>query len=333
MRASLVPWLALLAGCASSSSQVSKEPFPGARPAGAAPTASAVPEPSATGPGALAMPAPAPSEVASPRAFAARFPRADQCESAARSVMPLSRDKAWEVLRACVDRGGFTVIKRLLDGAWDKELTGKSDASQLLTKVVAQRGGDVYGDLNQLRQRRVPLFGLAPATTNPDLYQGRLLLLRARVDQVKTEKGRTSVTLSEFVLSGQTSYQEGDTREVQRSSGQSRRSGSGSLDIKTSRHGNASVRSRYDADASHSSSSTHGVETRRSDNTPVESGLMAVGRVPGPDPFFEPGRQFVILARFDGVREVPTESEEAEVERMPIVTVLSYAEPSPVIVE
>jgi len=331
MRATLVPWLALLVSCASQSSQVSKEPFPGAPPA--RPSAASVPAaPGPAEPG-LATAAPAPSEVASPRAFAARFPRADLCESAARSVMPLSRDKAWEVLRACVDRGGFTLIKRLLDGAWDKELTSKTDAASLLAKVVAQRGGDVYGDLNQLRQRRVPLFGLAPATTNPDLYQGRLLLLRARVDQVKTEKGKTSVTLSEFVLSGQTSFQEGDTREVRRSSAQARRSGTGSLDVKTSRYGNASVRGRYASEDSSSNASTSGVETRRSDNTPVESGLVAVGKVPGPDPFFEPGRQFVILARFDGVREIPTESEEADVDRMPIVTVLSYAEPSPVIVE
>lgn len=322
--------LLLLAGCASAPAPaVEKEPFPGAPPARAAAAPVAAPL-EAT---ALSPAAPAPSEVANPRAYAARFPRADLCETAARSVQALSRDKAWEVLRACVDRGGFTLIKRLLDGAWDKELTGKSDAAALLAKVVAQRGGDVYGDLNQLRQRRVPLFGLAPATSNPALYQGRLLLLRARVDQVKTEKGKTSVTLSEFVLSGQTSWQEGEARAVRRGQSEGSRSGSGSMDVATSRYGNAAVRGRYDQQTSASYSSTSSIETKRSDNTPVESGLTAVGRVPAPDPFFEPGRQFVILARFDGVREVPTESEEAEVDRVPVVSVIAYAEPSPVIVE
>lgn len=329
MRSLVLPGLALLAGCATASPQAAKEPFPGTPPARA--TAAPAPGPaaapaafSAADTGALTAPAPAASEVANPRAFAARYPRPDMCEGAARSVQGLSRDKAWEVLRACVDRGDFTLIKRLLDGGWDRELTSKPDAAQLIAKVVAQRGGDVYGDLNRLRQRRIPLFGLGPAVTHPDLYKGRLLLVRAQVERISQDKGKVSARLLEYALSGSLKDVPGSARWVRNhregSAGRSSRSASGSTSY-----------SRGFA-----SETTWGTErTQRTENTPTETGLEAIGKLQAVDPFFEPGRQFVILARFDGVREVPTETEEGEgeAERTAILSLIAYIEPSPVIVE
>ncbi|MBI5068658.1 MAG: hypothetical protein HZB56_10495 [Deltaproteobacteria bacterium] len=328
---SLTPLWLLLAGCATSAPS-GKEPFPAAPPA--RPATSAAPAPGsglAAAPasyagdqGALAAPAPAASEVANPRAFAARYPRPDLCEGAARSVQGLSRDKAWEVLRACVDRGGFTHIKRLLDGTWDKELTTKPDAAQLIAKVVAQRGGDVYGDLNRLRQRRIPLFGLGPAVTHPELYRGRLLLVRAMVERISQDKGKVSARLMEYALSGSLKDVPGSEKWVR-----SHRSGSaGSV--------NRSPSGSTTWSSGHASETSWGTErTQRTENTPTETGLEAIGKLQSVDPFFEPGRQFVILARFDGVRDVPTETEEGEGEsqRTAILSLVAYVEPSPVIVE
>lgn len=301
--------LGLLTACATAPSAETKEPFP---EAGAPRTA-----PAAAAPAAQAQ---APAD---PTARAARIQRADLCEQAARSAQASSRERAWELLRACVDKGNFTPIRRLLDGGWDKDLQTRADAAQLIAKVVAARGGDVYGDLNMLRQKRVPIFGLAPAAGHPDLYHGRLVLLRARVDDVKTEKGRVSVRLAEFALSGQLKDVAGSDRFVTRKKAQS--------DSQWSRSAiSGTARRQWSGE----SEKTEGWEkTQRTENTPQETGLQALAKLQTADPFFEPGRQFVILGRFDGVREVPGEGEEGEAEKMPVLSVILYVEPSPVIVE
>jgi hypothetical protein len=328
--------LALLAACATAPAAVSKEPFPGGGPPAASPPATSPASPPAARPASkpeTAAAAPAPTsvgtpdaaEVSNPKAYAARFPRPDLCEQGARSSLGVSRDRGWEVLRACVDRGGFTLIRRLLDGTWDKELQSKSDAAAVITKVIAARGGDVYGDLNLLRQKRVPIFGLAPATTHPELYQGRLVMARARVDDVKTEKGKVTVRLSEFALSGQLKDVAGSERFVTK-----RR---GSYESRSSRD-SLMGSPRRKSQGSYESEKSEGWEkTQRTENTPQETGLQAVARLRTADPFFEPGRQFVVLARFDGVRDLPSESEEEEAEKMAVLSVILYVEPSPIIVE
>jgi hypothetical protein len=305
----------LLASCATAAPSGQKEPFPVAsEPLRAQPAAQAAPA------AAPALPAAAAPD---PRSTAARIQRADLCEQAARAAQASSRDRAWQLLQACVEKGNFTLIKRLLDGAWDKDLQVRSDAAQLIAKVIAARGGDVYGDLNMLRQKRVPIFGLAPAAGHPELYQGRLVLLRARVDDVKAEKGRATVRLAEFALSGQLKDVAGSERYVTRNRSQSSSQWSRSAI-------SGSARRQYQGE----SEKTEGWErTQRTENTPQETGLQALAKLQAADPFFEPGRQFVVLGRFDGVREVPGEGEEGEAERVPVLSVILYVEPSPIIVE
>jgi hypothetical protein len=309
---------AALVACATASAPGGKEPFPVAAPV-------AGPAARAEAPGA-AQAAPSSAELANPRAVAARNPRPESCEAAARAAQAISRDRAWDVLRACVERGNFTLIRRLLDGGWDPELQAKGDAASVIARVVAARGGDVYGDLNLLRQRRVPIFGLAPAAGHPELYQGRLLLVRARVDDVRTEKGKTTVRLSEFALGGQVKFVEDDTRTARRSSSR----GAASGEFKTSRSGSGSGKAEF----TRSGESYVTKESKRIENTPQETGIQALARLSAADPFFEPGRQFVVLARFDGVREVPGEEEdEKEVVKLPVLSIVTYVEPSANVVE
>jgi len=315
---------ALVGGCATPAPVADpKESFPGAR----------APERTAAAPGAPlvegAPPAPAPppataADLADPRSYAARFKRSETCEQAARNAAEISRDRGWEVLRACVRKGNFTLIRRLLDGAWDRDLQSRSDAGMLIAQVVAARGGDVMGDLNMLRQRRVPIFALRPAAGHPELYRGRLLLMRARVDDLKTEKGSTTAKLAELALSGQMKFVEGETRY--RSSYSSQSEGSGSF--KTSKYGSGTVSGKHSGNSEY----TSGLERKRTENTAVETGLEALGRLSRPDPFFEPGREFVVLARFDGMREIPSENEDAP-ESLPVLSIIGYAEPSASVVE
>jgi hypothetical protein len=247
------------------------------------------------------MAAPSSAELSRPKAYANKFPRPENCEAAARATLPVSRDKAWEVLTGCVEKGTFTILRRVLDGTWDKELQAKPDSALVLAKIIAARGGDVTGDLNFLRQRKIPIFGIGAAAGTPNLYQGRLVMVRARVDEVKTDAGKTTVRLAEFAVAGSTKFVEGDKRAVRDSSW---------------------------------GSSRWSVETKRGFNTPQETGLMVLGKLAKPDPFFEPGRQFVILGRFDGVREVPGDQEDdREAEKMPVMSVVSYIEPASAIVE
>jgi hypothetical protein len=313
----------LVAGCATSAPPVQKEAFPGSHAAASAPAA---------GPALVeaAPPAPAPPPVSQgdlddPQAYAARFRRPETCEQAARNALAISRDRAWGVLRACVRKGEFTLLQRLLDGTWDHELKTRTDAGLLITQVVAARGGDVIGDLNLLRKRRVPIFALGPASGHPELYRGRLLLVRARVEDVRTVKGKTTVRLAEMAMGGQVSYVEGDFRY--RSSSRSRGEASGGY--RTSRYGSGTGQVRYSGQSDY----TSGYEKKRVDNEVAETGVQAIARLGAPDPFFEPGRQFIVLGRFDGVRTVSDESEEEEAESLAMLSIIGYAEPSAHIVE
>ena len=177
-----------------------------------------------------------------------------------------------------------------------------------------------------LRQRKIPIFGIGPAAGTPSLYQGRLVLMRARVDELRTEGGKPTVRLAEFALSGQVNYVEGNTRYTTRG----KSSATGRAEYATDRYGSGRGR----GELNRSSESASGIETRRTDNTPQETGLVALGRLTKADPFFEPGRQFVVLGRFDGVRDVPgDEEEEREAQKMPVLSVVTYVEPAAAIVE
>ena len=134
-------------------------------------------------------PAPTRLEAMPKRAFnsgafaAEQFTPAD-CETASRQIHQQSADDGWSALRACVERtrwprGEFTQLERLTGGYWDAELQTRPDAPRLVARIIALRGGDVEGDIPLAQKSRVPLFTLAAALRQPDVYQGRWVILRA----------------------------------------------------------------------------------------------------------------------------------------------------------
>ncbi len=304
----LLVTVAVAAGCATAPPPpVPKQPFPSfdeTQPD--APTAPAAPA------GAAERPANEPTAAGlDPAAFAKKNPRPEFCEEGARRLQKTNREKAWAVLKACVAGGKFTLLNRLVDGAWSEELRTRADASVLIAKVVATRGGDVGGDLAQLRTARIPLFAIGPSMSHPELYKGRLVLFRAEVKDVKLAGAKATAKLAEFAIGISEQYIGGD-RVVRRDS--------------------SSYSSSDGPNAFGESSRSWQYQRRFQKNEPVPTGVEAIAKMGQIDPFFEPGRQFVVLGRFDGVRE--EEGEELDqVNRLALVSIIAYYEPSAAIVE
>jgi len=293
---------ACLAGCATGAPShpvsAEREPYPGSAQALA--QAPARPRPAAAAPGGELELSRAELQNLDPRAYAAKFQRPFQCEEAARRVHKHSREKGWGVFRSCVEKGNFTPIKAIMDSFWEEDLRTRPEASMVLLKIVAARGGDVQGDLDALRRRKIPLWHLGAVTEHPDLYKGRMLLVRAEVGEIITEKGKTTLRLVEKGFTPNQRWQAGDQRSV-------------------------STSSRY-------GTSMSWTETKYNFNTMRETGLTALAQLKTPDPFLVPGRDFLFLARFDGVRETDGDFGD-NVEATPVISIVTYIEPAAQIVE
>jgi len=238
--------------------------------------------------------------------YATAFATAAECEQGARRIKPQSADAAWELLKVCMQRKDFTLIRRLTDGTWDEELQTRKEAPVFLTKVMAQRGGDV-ADVTALTQRRVPVFSLAAAMAQPSVYRGRLVIVRAKVSDFKAQGKKFTAMLDETSV------------------------GSASLDVARPRAGWA-----YES-GSHSSSDTFVTYEKRHEQEAVETGLSAVARIPKADPFMQPGKEFLFLATFDGVRRTDEdegdEFNEARASKTAVLTIQAYYAPASLLLE
>jgi hypothetical protein len=287
-------------------------------------TACATPQPIAA-----ASPPPAPTRLApSPfdaRAFAAGQATPRDCEQAARELLEVDRDRAWSALSACVERshwprGEFTQLELLTDGAWDSELQLRPDAPRLIAKVVALRGGDVEGDLPLLHKARVPVFTLAAALKQPDVYKGRWLLLRGAIDEMKQNGSGAAAMVRETSL--RATAHEVQVGTVSRNSSSATTNFTGSV---VTRHGEVV---RGPATVSTRGQSERATLKQKFDNERVETGRVALGRLAEADPFLEPGHDFVILARFDGVRATNTDEPP-----LAMVAIASYYKPNALLIQ
>ena len=258
------------------------------------------------------------------KSYAATFPRALECEQAARRIRAKSADGGWAVLRACVEKGNFTLLRQLADGTWDEDLQQRPDAPLLVAKVVSQRGGDVSGDLDTLTKRRVPVFTLEAAFIQPETYSGQMVLIRARVEGMKSLAGNPTVVLSETSLSNEVSDVEVGSAYV------STRTSAGSArgTVESSRYGNASLAASGSSKSQYRSVTTE----KRHDNSTADTGRKALGRLAKPDPFLQPTKEFIVLARFDGLRSASTGAK-GEPERTAVLSIVTYIEPAALILE
>jgi hypothetical protein len=243
-----------------------------------------------------AVPRPAPPFDA--KGFAADQLTPLECEKSARQLYEIRPDQGWAALVACVDRsrwprGEFTQLELLTRGTWDQELQTRPEAPRVIAKVVALRGGDVEGDIPLVQKSRVPLFTLAAALRQPDVYKGRWVLVRGALSEIRQDGNKAAAIMRETSLRATArEVQDGSISRVDRTS-----SARGSAEVQSSRYGNARGSAQYSA----SGRTEYSTVKQKFENERVETGRRAVGKLPQADPFLEPEKDFLFLARFDGV--------------------------------
>jgi hypothetical protein len=274
-------------------------------------------------PASRATAAELPPEPFDARTFASQYSNPSACEQQARRFLPISREEAWLALKACVEGTYFTQLQALMSRAWDQEIRSRPEAASLLAKVVALRGGSVGGDLRLLNEQRLPIFSLAAAMAQPDTYKGRYILVRAQVGDVRTEGEKPTVWLVEQELGSiATEQQVGLAARTDSST-----TTAGNLGGETTL-GAGNVAGSLSKGATTRSTLT----TPRYDNMSNDTGREALGRLAKPDPFLSPGRDFVILARFDGMRATSGSLDGDEGASIPVLSIVSYFAPHPLVV-
>ncbi len=269
--------------------------------------------------------APHPPPQFDARDWAFDFAAPADCERGARHMQQQSRDQAWEALKGCVDRarwprGQFTNLQLIINGAWDNDLQERPDAAKLVAHVIALRGGDVDGDLPTVQKSRVAVFTLAAAMRQPDVYKGRFVILRGNLSDLKSDRGQYTALLHESTLHAST--HEFEIGSKYRTEGRSSSTYSG--EAKSSNFGTFSGKAGEERRYQSESVSVG----RKFENEKFITGRQALGRIPQPDPFLEPDKDFIFLARFDGVR--PGSEEDS---KLALVTLVTYFAPSALLME
>ena len=265
-----------------------------------------------------------PRRTFDPKAFAAdQFTPAD-CETASRQIHQQSADDGWNALRACVERtrwprGEFTQLERLTGGFWDKELQTRADAPRLIAQIIALRGGDVEGDIPLAQRSRVPLFTLAAALRQPEVYKGRWVLLRGALSDLKQDGGKAAALVHETSL--RATSREVQVGAISRTDSSRRTSIHG--EAESTRFGNA----RGSAQVSSNDRTEHSTVRQKFENERVETGRQAVGKLAQADPFLEPDKDFVFIGRFDGVK--PGEDEQP----VAVLSIAGYFPPNALLIQ
>ncbi len=278
--------------------------------------------PTALAPARAARP---PASAFNARSWASDFAQPADCERGARQLQHESPELGWNALKGCVERarwprGQFTNLQLIANGAWDDDLQQRPDAAKLVAHVIALRGGDVEGDLPTLQKSRVPIFTLAAAMRQPGVYKGRFVLLRAELSDLKSDGGQHTALLHESSLHASTHEYEVDLKRRDEGKSATTYSGEGTSSRLGKISGRVTEDQRYQSDSVWLN--------RKFVNEKFITGRQALGRIPQPDPFLEPGKDFIFLARFDGMR---AGSEEEST--MAVVTLVTYFAPSALLME
>lgn len=246
------------------------------------------------------------------------------CERKARALRSQDRNAAWTALRACVARGHFTQLHAVV-AAWGDDLRERPDAPVLLAEVVAARGGNVKQDVRVMRDAKIPVFSLRDCVTQPQLYEGRYVMIRGTLEEVRTSGDAVAARLTEHAL--QAEEWEVPLGRIHRKVAVTRYGGSASGNLGALGGGTIGGQLNvsdddYEMDVA-----------RRYDNVLVETGRDAVIRLGGPDPYLENGRDLVLLARFDGVRPSSSSADDEEPDLVPVLTLVDYAVPNALVMD
>jgi hypothetical protein len=260
----------------------------------------------------------------SPERFIKQFKRPLECEQSARSLQRSAPDRAWAYLRACVGRGGFTQLSSILDN-WTNDLRNRPDGPVVIASILAARGGHITSDLQLLQNKRLPVFDLKSAVTQPGTYKGKYVVFVGKVGKMKEAKGKVELALYEqsvstgdggrFMPTGPAYYQSSESSGAYAARGSS------------SRHGGFS----YGA-AGASSSSSLGVsghiEQGARGDVFEETGQEIIAQLTNADPFLSTEKQFLFLVKFNSAKTSDTSADEEDTSEEPsklaLVSLVSY---------
>lgn len=289
-----------------------------AAPTPASPAAAAGSAGVSAAPPAATAPAAAPMPRGTPAQLAKSFGRPHECEGAARRNLVADAEFSWQLLKACVEKGGFTLLKTLLTGPWLDEMKKRPDAGEVLAAVIAARGGDVAGDMDMVKQHKIFLFDLGMASKAADRIAGKFVVFRAQVGDGKPKAKGYSMEMAELGMFNQYAGDHAVEGKVWKSTV----SGSARGSYETSRYGSGK------GQVSYGRKEVSGQFKERYENKVEETGRMIWASGDTSDPFLVPGRDLVILAKLDGVKTLSTPSDDEEPEQRFLVRVVKYWEPS-----
>lgn len=246
------------------------------------------------------------------------------CERRARALRSQDRNAAWAALKGCAARGHFTQLHAVV-ASWGDDLRERPDAPALLAQMVAARGGNVRLDVRVIRDAKIPVFTLRDCITQPQLYEGRYVMIRGTLDEVRTSGEAVAARLTESML--QAEEWEVPIGQIRRKVATTRYGGS--ISGQTTTLGNGKAGGQLDV-----SGDDYEMDVaRRYDNVLVGTGRDAVIRIGTPDPYLENGRDLVILARFDGVRPSSASADDEEPDLVPVLTLAGYEVPDALVMD
>ncbi|MBN2361324.1 MAG: hypothetical protein JXR83_17860 [Deltaproteobacteria bacterium] len=108
---------------------------------------------------------------------------ARHCANFALAQAQQDLERGWTMLNACAGREDFTLLEILVEEPWLTKVKSTASAT-LVARVIANRGGDVYGDLKALQGRQVPLWTLEQALEQPQKRAGSTLLVRGELAEI-----------------------------------------------------------------------------------------------------------------------------------------------------
>jgi hypothetical protein len=271
--------------------------------AGARPAREELPDKPAAAPVALA---PTPSGSVSPggksnfnaKVWVSWQDGAVDCEASARAMRDNSADEAWQALKACIELGRFNrgpfVQLNLLTTFWEDELRARPDAVRIVARVIANRGGDVDGDISRLQSIRMPVFTLKAALSQPEIYKGRYVIIRGRLTDVKMDARSATAMLDEVSMKAADMMRMGqDARFI------------------------ATRNNVFKVNDEH----------RFAENVMNPTGRKVLGRLPEADPFLEPDKEFVFVGRFDGAKASNQD------QKVGLLNIFGYYRPAALVVQ
>jgi hypothetical protein len=223
---------------------------------------------------------------------------AADCEASARAMRDSSADEAWLALKACIELGRFNrgpfVQLNLLTTYWDDELRARPDAVRIVARVIANRGGDVDGDISRVQAIRMPVFTLKAALSQPDVYKGRYVIIRGKLTDVKIEAKSATAMLDEISMKAADMMRIGqDARFI------------------------ATRNNVFKVNDEH----------RFAENVMNPTGRKVLAKLPEADPFLEPDKEFVFVGRFDGAK--PSNDDQ----KVGLLNIFGYYRPAALVVQ